>query len=120
MELVALLSGGRGAIGAGAWILPRVAGRLFGVDAERNPQLPFVVRLFAVRDLALAAGLALSGRGGRRAWLQMGILSDGADALAALLAARAGMLSTPATMAVSASALGGVGLGAAALQSTAR
>jgi hypothetical protein len=46
----------------------------------------------------------------------MGVLSDAGDALAAVLAARDGRLSTPATLLVGAAALGGVGLGVAALR----
>jgi hypothetical protein len=120
MALLPLLSGGRAALGAGAYAAPRLAGRLFGVDPSANPQLPLVVRLFAVRDLALATGLQLSQPCGRRRWLQMGVLSDAGDALAAILAARDGRLSKPATLVVGAAALGGVGLGVAALRGAGR
>lgn len=116
MPTIGLLTSGRAAIGAGAWIAPRLAGRLFGVNPQANRQLSFVVRLFAVRDLALAAGLQLSSPGAKKLWLQMGILSDAGDGLAAILGARRGELSTASAVLVSAAALSGAGLGIAALQ----
>ena len=48
------------AIGTGSWVAPRLSGRLFGLDAVANPQLPYIGRLFGVRDVALGAGVSLS------------------------------------------------------------
>ena len=39
------------AIGTGSWVAPRLSGRLFGLDAVANPQLPYIGRLFGVRDV---------------------------------------------------------------------
>jgi len=50
----------RGAIGTGAWLAPKLSGRLFGLDPAANPQAPYLGRLFAVRDAALAFGLSTS------------------------------------------------------------
>ncbi len=110
------LIGLRSSIGAGAWIAPRLAGRLFGLDAVANPQLPYVGRLFGVRDVALAAGLGLSSGQSRRLWLQLGIVCDAADAVAGILAGRGGQISKLSTALVTAPALLGIGLGIAGLQ----
>ena len=55
--IIQSLVGMRGAIGTGAWLAPKLSGRLFGLDPAANPQAPYLGRLFAVRDAALAFGL---------------------------------------------------------------
>jgi hypothetical protein len=116
MSPVSLLISIRVAIGTGAWLAPSLAGRLFGLDAEANPQLPYVGRLFGVRDVALGAGLQLSSASSRRLWLQLGLLCDAADVLSGLVAGRNGEIGKVSTVLVTAPALMGIGLGAAALQ----
>ncbi len=106
----------RTSIGAGTWLAPRLSGRLFGLDAEANPQLPYVGRLFGVRDVALAAGAQLSAGESRRLWLQIGIACDAADAAAGIIAGRNGELSKLSTVLVTAPALLAIALGVAALQ----
>jgi hypothetical protein len=106
----------RGAVGALTWLAPRLASRLFGISADANPQLPYVARLFAIRDLALAAGLQASEGQARRQWVRIGIACDAADAAAGVLAGRRGELSTLSTVLVTAPALAGIGLGTALLR----
>lgn len=106
----------RANIGLGAWLAPGLAGRLFGLDAEANPQLPYMGRLFGVRDVALGAGVAASSGNARRLWLQLGLLCDAADAAAGLIAGRNGEISKVTTVLVTAPALAGIGLGLAALR----
>ncbi len=118
MSEISLLTGLRAAIGAGTWFTPRLAGRLFGLDADANPQLPYVARLFGVRDAALAAGLQSSSGQSRRVWLQLGVACDVADTAAGLLAGRRGEISPLTTALVTAPALFGVALGLSALQKT--
>ena len=103
-------------IGLGAWLAPRLSGRLFGLDAEANPQLPYIGRLFGVRDVALGAGVAASSGNARRLWLQLGLVCDAADAVAGLIAGRNGEISKVSTVLVTAPALMGIGLGLAALR----
>jgi hypothetical protein len=110
-----VLVGLRLGIGAGSWTAPRLAGRLFGLNAAANPQLPYVTRLFGARDVALAVGLQLSSGPSRRLWLQLGILCDAADFAAGVLAGRSGELSKLSTALVTAPALAGVAVGVAAL-----
>jgi hypothetical protein len=120
MSEISVLTGLRVSIGAGAWIAPRLAGRLFGLDADANPQLPYVGRLFGVRDVALGTGLQLSSGHSRRVWLQLGILCDAADSVAGILAGRNGDISKLSTVLVTAPALLGIGLGIAALEADER
>ncbi len=118
MSLIGAIVGIRAGVGAGTWAAPRLSGRLFGLDAAANPQLPYVARLFGVRDAALAAGLQLSSGESRRLWLRLGMACDAADAVAGLIAGRNGELSKLSTALVTAPALLGIGLGIAALQGT--
>ena len=66
---------GRIAVGAGAWLTPNLSGRLFGLDPEGNPQLPYIGRLFGARDVVLGAGVLRSSRKQKDAW------ADGRDGL---------------------------------------
>jgi hypothetical protein len=106
----------RAAVGAGAWLAPRMSGRLFGLDVAGNPQAPYLGRLFGARDVALAVGLRGSQGPERAQWLRVGMACDLADAVAGLLASRRGELPKPATVLVTATALAAAGLGAAALR----
>ncbi|HEV2998827.1 MAG TPA: hypothetical protein VGX16_06935 [Solirubrobacteraceae bacterium] len=110
------LVGLRIAVGVSSWATPRVAGRLFGLDAVANPQAPYLARLFGVRDLALAVGALASEGEARRRWLVAGLACDVADTLAGVAGGRGGYLSKVTSTLVSATALSAVGLGAAALR----
>jgi hypothetical protein len=111
------LIGVRSTIGVGVWAAPRLAGRLFGLDPKGNPQLPYVGRLFGVRDLALAYGLATSSGPQRTEWLRIGLACDLADAAAGVLGRRSGALPKLATVLVTGTALTAAGLGVAAMLS---
>lgn len=110
------LVGLRLAIGLGSWLTPRVAGRLFGLDAKANPQLPYVARLFGARDVALAAGLVLAEGEAHSLWLRIGLACDVADGLAGVAAGTRGYLGPFSAALVTGTALGAAGLGMAALQ----
>src|ERR1700761_2923719 len=112
MSSLKALVGIRAAIGLLTWLAPRLPARLFGISADANPQLPYVARLFAIRDLALAAGLRSSSGDGLRQWVRIGMACDAADAAAGLIAGRRGELSTLSTVLVTAPALAGIQLGA--------
>lgn len=112
---VETLAAVRLAIGAGAWIAPKLSGRLFGLDVAANPQAPYLARLFGVRDAALAWG-ALSSEGeARRRWLLAGLGCDMADAAAGMAGARAGYLPKATTALVTGTAIAAAALGAVAL-----
>lgn len=106
----------RSAIGAAAWLAPRVSGRLFGLDPEANPQAAYLGRLFGIRDVALGFGLSASQGAERRQWLQIGIACDLADAAAGVLAGRAGDLPKRATALVTGTALLAAAMGVAAMR----
>ncbi len=116
MSSLKTLAGLRAVIGVLTWLAPRLAARLFGINAEANPQLPYVARLFAIRDLALAAGLQSSSGEALRLWVRIGVACDAADAAAGLLAGRRGELSKLSTVLVTAPALTGIQLGSAILR----
>lgn len=115
-QLIRGLIGLRAAIGAGAFLAPRITGRLFGLDVEGNPQAPYLARLFGARDVALAYGVASTSDAQRTHWLRIGIACDLADAVAGILAGREGELPMPTALLVTGTALTAAALGMAAMQ----
>jgi hypothetical protein len=114
-QTIRSLAGIRVAIGTSAWATPRLAGKAFGLDADGNPQSPYLARLFGVRDIALGIGTLTTTGESQRRWLALGMLCDAADAAAGVLAGRAGYLPKVPTVLVTGVALVAAGLGAAAL-----
>ena len=115
-QATTVLLGARTAIGASAWLTPRLSGRLFGLDPANNPQASYLARLFGIRDVALAYGLNTSTASQRSTWLRIGLACDLADAVAGVLAGRRGDLPPFTTVLVTGTALVAAGLGVAALQ----
>jgi hypothetical protein len=115
---VSALAGLRVAVGVASWTTPRLAGRLFGLDAQANPQSPYLARLFGVRDVALAWGALTTEGEARRQWLIAGVACDAADALAGVAGGRVGYLPKLTSVLVSGTALAALALGAAALGET--
>ena len=112
-----LLGALRIAVGAGGWIAPNLAARVFAPGSVHVAQAPFLVRIYAVRDVVLGAGMLATDGQARRKWLSGGAVCDAADAVAALLGSRAGHLRPPVAALVAAPAIGGVVLGLIALRS---
>jgi hypothetical protein len=110
------LVGLRMAVGVASWATPRLAGKLFGLDAGANPQSPYLARLFGARDLALAWGALGAEGNARRQWLVAGLACDAADTLAGVAGGRGGYLPKLTSVLVSATALSAVALGAVALR----
>jgi hypothetical protein len=106
----------RAVVGAAAWIAPRPAGRMFGLDTGANPQAPYLGRLFGARDVALAAGVLSTTGESQDLWVKAGLGCDVADAAAGLAAWRGGYLSTFSGLLVTVAALNGVALGLVALR----
>ena len=115
-DAINVLSGLRIAIGAASWATPRLAGRLFGLDAAANPQSPYLARLFGVRDIALAWGTLGSEGATRRQWVVAGLACDLADALAGYAGGRRGYLPKSTSVMVTTTALVAAALGAGALR----
>lgn len=110
------LIGLRATIGAGAFLAPRLTGRLFGLDIDGNPQAPYLARLFGARDVALAYGTGVSTGTQRSQWLRIGIACDLADAVAGFLAGRDSELPLPTAILVTGTALSAAALGVSALR----
>jgi hypothetical protein len=108
MDPVTGLSLGRIAIGALALLSPPHAARLFRLDAARNPQLPYLTRMFGSREIALGAATLLARGSARRTMAGAGIAVDAADAVAGVLAARDGVVSRPVGAFLTLPALGAV------------
>ncbi len=114
---ITALAGVRVAIGVSAWATPRLAGRMFGLDAGANPQSPYLARLFGVRDAALAWGVLTSEGEAQRQWLVAGLACDVADALAGAVGGSAGYLPKATSALVTGTAVAAAALGVAALNS---
>lgn len=84
---------GRIAIGTVALASPSVAGKLFRLDADANPQLPYMSRMFASREIVLGAITLASSGATRRKLGAIGIAVDAADAFAGADALRSGAVS---------------------------
>lgn len=112
---ITTLAGIRILIGLASWIAPGLAGKLFGLDVEANPQAPYLARLFGARDVALAWGVLSSEGEARRQWLLAGLACDVADAAAGIAGGRSGYLPKLTSALVSGTAVSAVALGAAAL-----
>jgi hypothetical protein len=95
---------GRMAVGAGAWLTPNLSGRLFGLDPDGNPQLPYVGRLFGARDVVLGAGALRSPKKQKDTWVTAGLACDVADVAAGALAGARGQLPPAAAALVTATA----------------
>lgn len=104
------------AVGVGAWATPRLAGKMFGLDAGANPQSPYLARLFGARDLALAWGVLGAEGNARRQWLIAGVACDVADAFAGVAGGRGGYLPKLTSVLVSGTAVSAAVLGVVALK----
>jgi hypothetical protein len=95
---------GRIVVGASAYVTPNLSGRLFGLDPEGNPQLPYIGRLFGARDVVLGAGVLRSSKKQKDAWATAGLACDVADVGAGALAGLRGQLPPAAAALVTATA----------------
>ena len=101
-------------IGGTALVAPDLGSKLFRLDAVGNPQLPYMTRLFASREIVLGAATLLTSGKTRRNLVLAGIAVDAADAAAAWLAGEdrtvdrttAALLTAPAVAAVVAGVVG--------------
>ena len=105
---------GRIAIGVGALASPDLASKLFRLDGPNNPQLPYMTRMFASREIALGAVTLASKGAARRKLLALGIAVDGADAFAGYDAMRTGAVNNSVGVGLTVPAVGAVIAGAIA------
>jgi hypothetical protein len=106
---------GRLVIGAVALIFPTLAARLFLLNTKANPQLPYITRLFAAREIAVGAVTLTAPESARTSMVGVGMAIDGSDAFAGIAATRSGIVSKPVGVLLTGAALGAVAAGASAL-----
>ena len=73
----------RAAVGVGGLVAPRLTSRVFAIDPGDNPALPYMTRLFAVRELFMA-GVG-STEDASDELFRYGMAIDGVDFVAGLL-----------------------------------
>lgn len=115
MRPITFMSMSRAEVGVGCAVAPNAFMKPFGVDLANNPQTIYFARMFGIRDVALAVGALTSTGTARRMWLQIGIVCDAVDAVAAVIATRDGGFSTPSAVVGTALPLLGIGFGIASL-----
>ncbi|WP_166138254.1 DUF4267 domain-containing protein [Nocardioides ochotonae] len=116
MDPVTGLSLGRIVLGAVSLARPDVAANAFRVDAAANPQLPYVLRLFGAREVALGALTLVAPRAGRRALLAAGVAVDVADVATAVHGHRTDAISRQGALGLLVPATGAVLVGLLALR----
>jgi hypothetical protein len=112
--LIGTLAALRFSTGTAAWIVPNTTGRLVGLSSGHDQ--PFTTQLFGSRELTLAVAItdAASPRLQKRA-LQLGLLTDVLDVIAAVRGVRARTLSATGAIVAGGGAALFAGLGVAAL-----
>ena len=111
-----LMAGLRVAVGVTSYVAPNFGGKLFGLEPEANPQAAYLGRLFGVRDVALGIGPLRAKKKAQDNWIELGIMCDAADAVAAFMGGAKGYLSPTTTAMVAAPAIAATALGVVALQ----
>jgi hypothetical protein len=71
--------------------MPAATLKSYGVETDISPLMAYLVRLFGVREIALATGTWVSRGRAQALWPQLGIACDLVDAAAAIQAARHGV-----------------------------
>jgi hypothetical protein len=82
------LSLGRIAVGVLSLAKPQVAAGVFGLDVARNPQGPYLTRLFGSREIALGVATLLATGTARRNLVVAGVGVDLADAATGVMGIR--------------------------------
>jgi hypothetical protein len=105
------LLGARTALGVSTLLAPRLAGKAFLLDADANPQLPVIGRMWGIRNLSLAAGMYAATGPNRAQWWRLQPAVDALDFLAIATEWRRGSIGGPAAVLMAAAALGATTLG---------
>ena len=117
--LIRIFAALRFTTGVAAWLAPNTTGRLIGLNSGRDQ--PLTTQLFGSRELTLAVAITdtASPRLQTRA-LQLGLLTDLLDVIAAVRGVRARTLSTTGAILAGGGAALFAGLGVAALKGRAQ
>lgn len=114
-DTVRIMALGRLVIGITALLFPALTARLFLLKPKSNPQLSYMTRLFAIREMAVGAVTLAAPESDRTSMVGLGIAVDGSDAVAGIAAARSGIVSKPAGVVLTGAALAAVAAGGSAL-----
>jgi len=109
------LLGARAALGLSTLLAPRLAGKVFFLDPEDNPQLPVIGRMWGIRNLSLAAGMYGATGASRAQWWRLQPIIDVLDFLVIAREWRRGAVPGPAAGLMGGTALLATALGAASL-----
>ena len=90
-----------------------MAAKTFQLDPTANPQVPYVLRLFGAREIALGLVTLLARGRARRGVIGLGVAVDAADAATGFLALRDGSVSRKTAYTLIVPAAGAVGVRAA-------
>jgi hypothetical protein len=112
MNPVTGLALGRIVIGIVAVASPDLTMKLFRLDVARNPQLPYMSRMFGSREIALGAITLVAKGSARRKLVALGVAVDGADAFAGYQAMRSGTVSQSVGVGLTVPAVGAMIAGA--------
>lgn len=104
----------RATLGISALLAPRLAGRVFLLDPEANPQLPVLGRMWGIRNLSLAAGMYGATGASRAQWWQLQRAIDVLDFMVIVAEWRRGAVPGPAAGLMAGTALVATALGSAA------
>ena len=115
MNPVIGLSIGRIAVGSYALANPDAAAKMFQLDPTTNPQVPYMTRLFASREIALGVVTLLARGKAQRGLIGVGVLVDAADAATGYLAMQDGSVTRKTAMTLIGPAVGAAGSGLLAL-----
>lgn len=99
------LAAARIVLGTVAVTKPAEGTRIFRLDSSANPQLPFMTRLFASREIALGAATLLANGPAQRQLVAVGVAVDVVDALAAYVAGSDRSVSRPTALMLGAPAV---------------
>ena len=103
--LLALMCAVRFSLAAYGYALPESLMASLGAPPESNPQMPYIVRVWAVRDVVLAVLVLLSTRAQLPALLMACIVIDSTDIGSALLAGASGDYTAAQTLGLMSTAI---------------
>ena len=99
-------------MGISTLLAPRLAGKVFFLDPDDNPQLPVIARMWGIRNLSLAAGMYAATGSNRAQWWRLQVAVDALDFVAIAGEWRRGAVPGPAAALMAVTALGATTLGA--------
>jgi hypothetical protein len=107
-------------LGLATLLAPRLAGRVFLIDPQANPQLPVIARMWGIRNLSLAAGMYGASGPSRIWWWRAQPVIDALDFAVIAGERRLGAVPAPAAWLMGATAILATALGTVSAPAEAR